>query len=326
MRTAIRSIAIGLLSALASSFSVSGQTPPCGVAVLRSSDGPKTDDRFIPASPEIVKADLLKALPALGYVVRKDQGLHVEALQDIQRLESIWETSADAGASRADAAIVSGPVSVEISEASHDGAQGSQLSIEFKTGFMGHKGSNAEPLSAETECLVILLGTNDPSKKPRGEPSEDSGPPRDLKLTRGTLMKVLLSAPVYSKEYKKGDIGRPIQFQVAEDVVVDGATVLRRGASVLGHLTDFKKAGGYGRHATLAFTFESATAVDGQQIPVTGEIEQFRGGRTEESLESTAQTEGAVGWLIKGADVFIRAGTGYDLAVSADTSIHVGVN
>lgn len=326
LRIAVRYIAIGLFSALASSLSLSGQTPPCGVAILRSSDGPKTDDRFIPASPEIVKADLLKALPALGYVVRKDQGLHVEALQDLQRLESIWETSADAGASRADAAIVSGPVSVEISEASHDGSQGSQLSIEFKSGFMGHKGSNAEPLAAETECLVKLLGTNDPSKNPRGESSQNSGPPRDLKLTSGTLMKVLLSAPVYSKEYKKGDIGRPIQFQVAEDVVVDGATVFRRGALATGHLADLKKAGGYGRHATLAFTFDSATAVDGQQIPVTGEIEQFRGGRTEESLESTAKTEPALGWMIKGADVFIRAGTGYDLAVTADSSIRTGAD
>jgi hypothetical protein len=326
LRTAIRYIAICLFPALASSLSLSGQAPPCGVAFLRSSDGPKTDDRFVPASPEIVKADLLKALPALGYVVRKDQGLHVEALQDLQRLESIWETSADAGASRADAAIVSGPVSVEISEANYDGAQGSQLSIEFKTGLMGHKGSNAEPLAAETECLVKLLGTNDPSKNPRGEPSENSGPPRDLKLARGTLMKVLLSAPVYSKEYKKGDIGQPIQFQVAEDVVEDGVTVIRRGALATGHLTNFKNAGGYGRHATLAFTFDTVTAVDGRQIPVTGEIEQFRGGRTSESLESTAKTEPTLGWMIKGADVFIRAGTGYDLAVSADSSIHTGVN
>lgn len=321
MRTAIRYIAIGLFPAFASSLFLSGQTPPCGVAILRSSDGPKTDDRFIPASPEIVKADLLKALPALGYIVRKDQGLHVEALQDIQLLESIWETSADAGARRTDAAIVSGPVSVEISEASHDGAQGSQLSVEFKTGFMGHKGSNAEPLAAETECLVKLLGTNDPSKNPRGEPSENSSPLHDVKLSRGTPVKVLLSAPVYSKEYKKGNIGRPIQFQVAEDVVVDGVTVFRRGALALGHLIDFRNAGGFGRHATLAFTFDSVTAVDGQQIPVTGDIEQFRGGRTSESLKSTAETEGAVGWLIKGADVFIRAGTGYDLAVSADSTI-----
>jgi hypothetical protein len=268
----------------------------------------------------------LKALPALGYIVRKDQGSHVDALQDLQLLNSIWQTSADAGARRTDATIVSGPVSADVSQSSHDGAQGSELAIEFKTGLMGHKGTNAQPLAGETECLVKLLGTNDPSKNPRGEPLDKTNPPRAIQLPQGTLVKVLLSAPMYSKEYKKGNLGRPIQFQVAEDVVVDGAVVFRRGALVLGHLTNFKNAGGYGRHATLAFTFDTATAVDGQQVPVTGEPEQFKGGRTSQSLESTAIAEPAIGWMIKGADVFIRAGTGYNLEVSGQSTIQPGAN
>jgi hypothetical protein len=59
---------------------------------------------------------------------------------------------------------------------------------------------------------------------------------------------------MYSKDYRKDNVGRPIQFEVAENVVVDGATVFRRGALAVGHLTDFKNAGGYGRQATLEFT------------------------------------------------------------------------
>jgi hypothetical protein len=300
-----------------------GQTPPCGAAILRSSDGPKTDDRFIPASPEVVKQDLLKALPALGYIVRKDQGLHVEALQDIRLLDTIWQTSADAGARRSEATIVSGPISADIRETSQAGTQGSQLSIEFKTGFMGHKGSNAEPLAAETECLVKLFGPDDPSKNPRGDAPGKSSPPQAVKLPEGTPVKVLLFAPVYSKEYKKDSIGRPIQFEVAEDVVVDGATVFRRGALASGHLTDFKNAGGFGQHATLEFTFDTATAVDGQQISVTGEIQRFKGGKTAEQLR---KAEGTVGWLIKGAEILVRAGTEYDLEVSGQSLIQTGAN
>jgi hypothetical protein len=326
LRTAIRYLAFVLFPSLAFPLFLIGQTPPCGVALLHSSDGPKTDERFLPASTEVVKQDILKALPALGYVVRKDQGLHIGAIQDLKLLNSIWLEDEDAGVRRSDGSIVSGPVFVDIKEANEAGMQGSQLSIEFRTGFLGHKGSNAGPLAAETECLIKLLGTNDPSKNPRGDPLEKSSPLRAIQLPEGTPVKVLLFSPMYSKEYKKENIRRPIQFELAEDVVVDGTIVFRRGALAVGHLTDFKNAGGFGRHATLEFTFDSATAVDGQQIPVTGEIQQIKGGRTSDQLQSAARAEGTVGWLIKGADVFIRAGTEYDLAVSGQSLIQTGTN
>lgn len=326
MRSAIWHPAILLLLPVAIPLSLGGQTPPCGVAFLRSSDGPKTDERFIPASPEVVDEDLLKALPALGYVVRKHQAHHIEAIQDLTLLNSIWLTDEDAGVRRSDGSIVSGPVIADIRETSQAGMQGSQLSIEFRTGFLGHKGSNAGPLAAETECLVKLLGTRDPSKNPRGDAAERSTPARAIKLPEGTPVKVLLFAPMYSKEYKKDNVGRPIHFEVAEDVVVDGVPVLRRGALVVGHLTNFKNSGGFGQHATLEFTFDTATAVDGQRIPVTGEIQQIKGGRTSDQLQSTARSEGTVGWLIKGADVFIRAGTEYDLEVSGQSLIQIAAN
>ena len=327
MRTAIGYVAFVLFLSVASPRFLIGQAPPCDVAVLQSSDGPNTDERFLSASPEVVKQNLLKALPALAYIVRKDQGLHIEALQEIRLHESIAQQNGDAGVRKSVGGIVSGPVSVDIKEADQAGTKGSQLSITFKTGFMGHAGSNAGPLAAETECLVKLLGTNDPSKNPRGEAPEKSNSARAITLPAGTPVKALLFAPMYSKEYKKDKVGRPIQFVVAEDVVVDGIPVFRRGALAVGHLTDFKSAGAYGRHATLEFTFDSATAVDGQQIPVTGEIQQLQGGETAAKFESVARTQPILlGLLMKGADVFIRAGTEYDLAVSGQSLIQTGTN
>jgi hypothetical protein len=303
-----------------------GQTPPCGVAVLQSSNGPKIDERFLPASPEVVKQDVLKTLPALGYIVRKDLGLHFEAIQDLQRVHSLRQVSADAGGRGIDAGIISGPVVVDIKEANQAGTQGSQLSIGFKTPFMGHNGSNAGPLAAETECLVRLLGTDAPSRNPRGGAPEKSGPPRAIKVPAGTPVKVLLFAPMYSKDYKKDNVGGPIQFELAENVVVDSVTVFRRGALALGHLTDFMSAGGYGRHATLEFTFDMVTAVDGKQIPVSGDIKQLKGGRTSDRLQSTAEARPALGWLIKAADILVRAGTEYDLEVSGQSLIQTGAN
>jgi len=121
LRTAIVSIVIVLFLAIVSPLSLRAQTPPCGVTVLQSSDGPKTDERFLSASPEVVKQDLLKVLPALGYIVRKDQGLHIEAMQDIRRVHSLRQTSVDAGGRGLDAGIISGPVFVDMKEANQAG-------------------------------------------------------------------------------------------------------------------------------------------------------------------------------------------------------------
>jgi hypothetical protein len=105
-----------------------------------------------------------------------------------------------------------------------------------------------------------------------------------------------------------------------------GDPVFRRGALATGHLTDFKTAGGFGRHATLEFTFDTATAVDGRQIPVTGEIQQIKGGRTADQLQSISRNEMAVGFLVKDADILVRAGTEYDLEVSTQSLIQTGAN
>ncbi len=326
MRTPIRFIAVVVYLCVGCPLVARAQTPPCGVAVVLSSDGPKLDERFLAASPEVVKQDFLKALPSLGYVVRKDEGFHVEAIQEIQRVHGLRETSADTGSKSIDGGIISGPVSADIKESTQDGTTGSQLSVEFKTGLLGHKGSNAGPLAAETACLVKLFGANDPVKDPRGNPQEKAATQRGVTLPAGTPVKVLLFAPMYSKDYKKNNAAKPIQFMVAEDVVVDGAPVIRRGALATGHLTDFKSSGAYGRHATLAFTFDTATAVDGQQVPVAGADQEVAGGKSSERLKQTADVEWALGWMIKGADVLIRAGTGYDLQVSTASVIQAGSN
>ena len=57
------------------------QTPPCGVEVIRT-EGPKIDERFVPAPPEQVKFALLRALPAVAAKADKDNGVHIKAKTD----------------------------------------------------------------------------------------------------------------------------------------------------------------------------------------------------------------------------------------------------
>jgi hypothetical protein len=172
-------------------------------------------------------------------------------------------------------------------------------------------------------CEAIWLER--PLKKSAGRRRRKAARRVPSNCRKGTPVKVLLFAPVYSKEYKKDNIGRP--FNLRWPRMLWWMAPLFFGAEPLpGHLTDFKTAGGFGRHATLEFTFDTATAVDGQQIPVTGEIQQIKGGRTSDQLQSIARNEGAVGFLVKGTDIFVRAGTEYDLEVSGQSLIQTGAN
>jgi len=293
------------------------ETPPCGIAVVRP-EGSNVDERFVPAPPEQVKFALLRALPALASKVDKDDGFHIEAKTDIELWQIAARRNIDAGVRGSRGAW--GTFIVDIRQATQDEVRGALLHIEFhKNAFRGHAGSdgNAHPLAEETACLAKLLSSNDPASNPRGlENAKETGSPHAVTLPDATPVKVLLRDPLYSKKLEKNSAGQTVQFEVAEDVVVDGAVLVRRGALAIGHFTKVDKAKGYGRHADVEFVFDVATAVDGQTVPVTGAAEKARGGRTNNTFDF-----GVLGLFAKGNEALIRAGTAYDLEVSGQHTI-----
>lgn len=303
------------------------QTPPCGIAIVRTED-PKTDERFLPAPPEQVKFALLRALPAVEGKVAKDDGFHIEGKPDMGLRQVEAQENKDAGVRGRSLGL--GPLGefkIDITPTTQNEVSGSLLHVEFhRNGFVGRKagkGSYAQPLAEETECLVKLLSTNDPATNPRGLQVKDAGPPRAIALPEATPVKIVLRDPVYSKKLDKDSVGKTVQFEVAEDVVLDGAVVIRRGALAKGHFTDVEKTKRGGHHAEIDFAFDTVTAVDGQEIQVTGASEEAKGGRHSEKWSNVAQA-GALGFLAKGTDVFIRAGTAYDLEVSGQHTIQTG--
>ncbi|HEV2728639.1 MAG TPA: hypothetical protein VGV15_01290 [Terriglobales bacterium] len=72
------------------------QTPPCGKAIVQT-EGPKVYEQFVAAPPEQVKAALLKAIPAVGAKVHKDEGLHVETEDDMGMRQAIQQMNKDSG-------------------------------------------------------------------------------------------------------------------------------------------------------------------------------------------------------------------------------------
>jgi len=317
---------LSLLVLVVASCFVRAQTPPCGKAIVEI-EGPKDYEQFVAASPEQVKSALLKAIPALGAKVHKNDGLHIETEDDTALRQAIQQMNKDSGVrGKYEGLGALGKIVIDIRETTQGAEKGSLLHIEFhRNGFVGRMGGEgySKPLAEETGCLVKLLGANDPVKNPRGVDSQNPSPARALSLPEGTTLQVFLLDPLYSKKLEKKGIGETIQFEVAEDVVVDGVTVVRRGALATAHMSEVQKSKIAGRHAEMDFVFDTVTAVDGQSVPIKAGDEKTRGGRHNETVRNLMISP-AFGWMAKGSEVLIRAGTGYDVEVSGQHTIQSG--
>ena len=302
------------------------QTPPCGKAILQI-EGPKDYEQFVPVPPEQAKAALLKAIPALGAKVHKDAGLHIETEDDTALRQALQQTNKDSGVrGKYEGLGALGKIVIDIRETAQAGVKGALLHIEFhKNGFVGRMGGEgySKPLAEETACLVKLLSANDPPKNPRGLYSHELSSARALTLPDGTALQVFLLDPLYSKKVQKEGLGEAIQFEVADDIVVDGVTVVSRGALATAHISEVQKSKLAGRHAEMDFVFDAVTAVDGQSIPIKAEDEKAKGGRHSETTHNLMISP-AFGWMAKGSEAFIRAGTGYEVEVSGQHTIQSG--
>jgi hypothetical protein len=300
---------------------------PCGIDVIRAGKE-HIDDRFIPFPPDHVKFALVRAFPDVGWKITKDEGFHLRGEKDMGLTQVLAHTNSDEGVKgRNEGVGALGKWTVDITEATQDGVYGSHLHVDFRSNkFVGRAAGTAtlaEPLGSETACLATLLSTNNPSTHPRGLEIKDAGPRHAVSLPDATPLKVLLRDPLYSKKLDKDSSGQTVQFEVAEDVVVDGAIVIRRGALAQGHFTDVEKTKMGGRHAEISFVFDTVTAVDGQNLPVSGASEQAKGGRHSDKWANVAQA-GAFGFLAKGTDALIPAGTSFDLEVSGQHTVQGG--
>jgi len=84
-------------------------------------------------------------------------------------------------------------------------------------------------------------------------------------LADGTPVKLRLLNKLDSHIAKNGD---EIQFDVVNDVVVGGVTVLRRFSPATGVVTDAQGARRMGREGKLFFTINDVTLRDGTRVPV----------------------------------------------------------
>jgi len=83
----------------------------------------------------------------------------------------------------------------------------------------------------------------------------------------GTVVVAKFIEDVQPSTVQQGD---SVLLLVDKDVVVSGKTVIKEGARIRAEVADSKKSGYAGQSGRLLLTFRSVTAVDGQEIMLSG--------------------------------------------------------
>ena len=121
---------------------------------------------------------------------------------------------------------------------------------------------------------------------------------------------------------KNARAGQEFIFAVAADVNVDGHTLISSGAPVIGTVANAEEQGAIGKGAKLSITLRSVTAVDGQNVQLTGDFVASGDSKTGEKV--------ALGVIIcpllllgKGKPAVIASGTQVRALTVGDYNIKV---
>jgi Protein of unknown function (DUF2846) len=85
----------------------------------------------------------------------------------------------------------------------------------------------------------------------------------EIVVAEGTAINVITAKEVTTKEAKPND---PVDFTVAEDLVINGPLIVRKGTPAVGSVINAEKGGYLGKSGKLAIQVESTTTSDGQRL------------------------------------------------------------
>lgn len=85
----------------------------------------------------------------------------------------------------------------------------------------------------------------------------------EIVVAEGTPINVITAKEVTTKEAKPND---PVDFTVAEDLVINGQVIVRKGTPAVGSVINAEKGGYMGKSGKLAVQVESTTTSDGKPL------------------------------------------------------------
>ena len=130
-------------------------------------------------------------------------------------------------------------------------------------------------------------------------------PEDEIVLAEGTPINVVTAEEITSKAAKPND---PVKFTIADDLVINGQVVVRKGTPALGSVITAQKGGYMGNSGKLAIQVESTTTSDGQTL----KLRAAKGGEGDDKTTSTFALASFISPLFlfrKGGEAKILAGT-----------------
>ncbi len=121
----------------------------------------------------------------------------------------------------------------------------------------------------------------------------------------GTELYVVTADEISSKDATEGD---PVNFRIAEDVVIDGRTVIAKGTLAKGTVTSAVRSGRMGKGGKLGIRLESTYTVDRQRLKLRA-AKGKKGDDKTTSVIALTMLVSVFFLLKKGHDAKIKEGT-----------------
>jgi hypothetical protein len=187
-------------------------------------------------------------------------------------------------------------------------------------------------LSAPGNLAQSQAQTNTQTDKPPVTPPTEqtapaqtpSAPPSPNTLLDGTSIKLRLAETISSSNAK---VGQQVPFEVTEDVVVQGVTVLPKGAQAIASVTDASPKKSMGRGGKLDVNVDSARLADGEKVQLRA-VQDNKGGGHVGAMTGAMVATAIVFFpaaplflFIHGKDVTIPKGTEVTAFVQGDMKL-----
>ncbi len=143
----------------------------------------------------------------------------------------------------------------------------------------------------------------------------------------GTAVKMRLGQTISSADVRTG---QGVPFEVTEDVVVQGVTVIAKGSAALATVTEAHSKKSMGRGGRLDVTVDSTRMVNGQKVQLRG-VRGGQGGGHVGAMTGAMVASAIVFFpaaplflFVKGKDITIPQGTEVTAFVQGDTRVDGG--
>ena len=151
-----------------------------------------------------------------------------------------------------------------------------------------------------------------------------AGPPPPHTLLDGTTVKVRISETISSEDAK---VGQEVPFEVVDDVQVDGVTVLPKGATAIGTVTEAEPKKRMGRGGKLNINISYARLTDQQKVALRA-VKDTKGGGHVGAMTGAIVATSIVFFpaaplflLMHGKDITIPQGT--EITAFVDGDMHL---